>query len=144
MVPIRRKGSGSHIPVSDKREAHPFFERIRQKGSHVFYRHPDGRINDIIDRLKSFDPEKIYLFGSWARGEQDELSDIDLVMIQKTEAHFFERLREVARVLPLNLGGVDILVYTPREFEKMRKAGNVFAALIEEEGQLIYARTEKV
>ena len=102
------------------------------------------RITDIIERLKSFDPEKIYLFGSWARGEQDELSDIDLVMIQKTEAHFFERLREVARVLPLNLGGVDILVYTPREFEKMREAGNVFAALIEEEGQLIYARAEKV
>ena len=50
------------------------------------------------------------MFGSVARGEADELSDIDLVIIKETDRPFLDRLREVARLLPADIGGVDILV----------------------------------
>ena len=87
-----------------------------------------------------YQPACVYLFGSWARGEGDGLSDLDVVVIKPTAAPFFERLREVGRLLPIELGGVDILVYTPEEFAAMRRAGNAFAEMVADEAQVIYGR----
>ncbi|MEN6317443.1 MAG: nucleotidyltransferase domain-containing protein [Syntrophaceae bacterium] len=47
------------------------------------------KIKRIVESLKPYEPEKIYLFGSWARGEGDSLSDLDLVLIKKTRVSFF-------------------------------------------------------
>jgi len=94
----------------------------------------------VVEALRRYDPERIYVFGSWARGEADELSDLDLVVIKRTTTPFLERLREVARLLPAETGGVDILVYTPDEFETMRRSGNAFVEMVAEEGQLVYER----
>ena len=98
------------------------------------------RVRKLLNSLLSYQPERMYLFGSWARGEEDELSDLDLVIIKETKSPFFERLREVSKFLPAEVGGVDILVYTPDEFATMRKEGNAFAEMILEEGSLIYDR----
>lgn len=95
-------------------------------------------IDKVLSALRPYNPEKVYLFGSWAAGEQDELSDLDLVVIKETDVPFFARLREVGRMIPTSLGGLDVLVYTPAEFEEMRRAGNAFAEMIVEEGNLIY------
>lgn len=98
-------------------------------------------IDEIVSHLVAgYDPERIFLFGSRARGEADELSDIDLVVIKRTGAPFFDRLRDVARLLPAGAGGVDVLVYTPEEFERMQQEGNAFAETIAVEGQELYAR----
>jgi predicted nucleotidyltransferase len=98
------------------------------------------RIIEIVKRLRAYNPEKIYLFGSWAKGEGDSLSDVDLVVIKRTKAPFFERLKEISQHLPQSTGGLDILVYTPSEFAKMRKEGNVFVEMIVEEGRVVYER----
>jgi len=74
------------------------------------------------------------VFGSWAKGTQDGLSDLDVVVIKKTRKSFFARQREVASFLPPKFGAVDILVYTPDEFSRMREEGNAFAEMISEEG----------
>lgn len=99
-----------------------------------------SRIQRLVDALRAYQPERVYLFGSWARGEEDDLSDLDVVVIKRTTVPFFERLREVAKALPLAEGAVDVLVYTPDEFEAMQREGNAFAEMIAEEGRLIYAR----
>jgi len=96
------------------------------------------QVQRVLKALRPYDPEKIYLFGSWARGEGDELSDLDLVVIKKTKTPFLKRLREVAGLLPPDMGGIDILVYTPAEFQRMAKEGNAFAEMIIEEGELVY------
>ena len=101
------------------------------------------KLKRLVEALRGYDPERIYLFGSWARGEADELSDVDLVLIKKTRASFFNRLKAVHKMLPRDIGGVDILVYTPAEFARMQENGNVFAENILEEGKLIYAREGK-
>jgi len=97
-------------------------------------------LDDVLNALRSYEPSRIYLFGSWARGEQDELSDIDLVVIKRTPEPFFERLRQVAHLLPEHVGRVDVLVYTPEEFQRMLAEGNAFAEMISEEGRLVYER----
>jgi predicted nucleotidyltransferase len=96
-------------------------------------------LDQLVQTLKSYEPEKIYLFGSWARDEEDELSDMDVVVIKKTQDSFFSRLKEVAKLLPEHTA-VDILVYTPDEFREMSERGNAFAEMIVEEGKLIYER----
>lgn len=77
---------------------------------------------DIKDRIiaafKPFDPEKIILFGSHARDESDEWSDIDLMVVYHTDKPFLERLTEL--YLAWNIPkAVDILAYTPEEFAGM-------------------------
>jgi predicted nucleotidyltransferase len=46
-------------------------------------RHP-ARLRKLVEALAAYRPIRIYLFGSWASGEPDELSDIDLVIIKRT------------------------------------------------------------
>ncbi len=99
----------------------------------------EARIEVLVESLKRYQPERVYLFGSTARGEADELSDLDVVVIKRTATPFLERLREVVKLLPIELGAVAVLVYTPEEFTSMQREGNAFAELIAEEGRVIYA-----
>jgi predicted nucleotidyltransferase len=95
-------------------------------------------IPQLLHALCPYQPEQVYLFGSFAREEEDELSDLDVVVIKRTAQPFLERLHEVGRLLPADLGAVDILVSTPEEFAAMLANGNAFAEMIAEEGRLIY------
>lgn len=79
-------------------------------------------------------PEQVFLFGSAARGEADAWSDVDLIVVLRTDLPFVERPRLAAPALRKALGrSVDILVYTPEEFEEMknRNVGVVARALEE-------------
>ena len=96
------------------------------------------RVRQLVDALSVYEPERVYLFGSAAFDEADEVSDLDVVVIKQTEASFFDRLSEVAGLLPGGMGAIDILVYTPAEFEAMQQEGNAFAEMVVEEGRLIY------
>ena len=52
------------------------------------------------------------------RGQVSEWSDLDLVIIKETEAPFLDRTRQVLELLKPQVG-VDVLVYTPKEFEQL-------------------------
>ncbi len=104
------------------------------------YSYMRKKIKRLIKFLLPYKPDRLYLFGSWAREEEDELSDMDIVVIKQTPSPFFKRLQEVSRFLPEDIGGVDILVYTPEEFKTMQMEGNAFAEMIAEEAKLIYDR----
>ena len=64
-----------------------------------------SKVENIKGALMPYHPQKIYLFGSHAHGTSDKLSDVDLVIIKKTKKPFFDRLREIRRLLPPNLWG---------------------------------------
>ncbi|MFH7835457.1 MAG: nucleotidyltransferase domain-containing protein [Candidatus Aenigmatarchaeota archaeon] len=96
------------------------------------------RLTRIIECIKKYNPEKIILFGSGAYGELDEYSDFDFVVIKNTDKRFLERLIEVAKLIDNDLGKVDVLVYTPDEFEDMVKAGNPFIKEVLEKGKIVY------
>lgn len=99
-----------------------------------------GRIHRLLEALCPYGPERVYLFGSYARGEEDDVSDLDVVVILRTTLPFFERMRQLGGNLPPTLGGVDLLVYTPEEWMAMRAEGNAFVEMLVEEGQVIYER----
>ncbi len=92
--------------------------------------------------LCSTSAEKALLFGSYARGVADAYSDIDLVVIEETNRPFVER--GLSHLPLFRLGpGIDLLVYTPEEFERMRKGGNSLIAQIEMEGITIYEKNSE-
>jgi predicted nucleotidyltransferase len=39
----------------------------------------DIKLKTVLERLKEYQPDKIILFGSYARGETDEYSDLDFM-----------------------------------------------------------------
>lgn len=84
-------------------------------------------------------PEKIILFGSYCTGQIGEWSDLDLVIIKETEAPFLDRTRRVLELLKPKVG-VDVLVYTPAEFERMSRERAFVRQEIVGKGKVIYER----
>jgi predicted nucleotidyltransferase len=91
----------------------------------------------IVEALLPYRPQKIILFGSWARGEADDESDLDLILVKETSARFLDRLSEVYALLA-NFGAIDILVYTPQEVAQMLAEGNAFLEDALAEGIVLY------
>jgi predicted nucleotidyltransferase len=91
--------------------------------------------------VKKYKPEKIILFGSFATGKRKENSDVDLVVIKKTKKKFGARLFEVCQYIHSWLG-TDILVYTPKEWEKGLKKNYYFFKEIDQKGKLIYEKSK--
>ena len=85
----------------------------------------------------AYEPEKIILFGSAARGDTDEYSDLDLIVIKQSNKRFVERLVEVTAYLPRDTA-VDVLVYTPQEFQAMQEEGNPFIQQALSDGIVLY------
>lgn len=93
---------------------------------------------EIVSTFRPFDPEKIILFGSLARGNWDETSDIDLIIVYRTGKPFLDRLKEL--YLSWNIPrAVDILAYTPEEFEEMVNE-SFFVQDAAREGEILYER----
>ncbi len=100
----------------------------------------DPHLDRIVHLLMDYDPERIILFGSRARGDADEYSDYDLIVIKRTEQPFLERLRDMVPYLVAFERTAEILVYTPEEFEQMPEVG--FGWMVRQEGIVVYERSE--
>lgn len=93
-------------------------------------------VQTIINQLKSYRPEKIILFGSYAYGQPEEDSDVDLLVIKKTRDHFHERQKK-ARILLKTTTPVDIFIFTPEEFEKAKQSNLLIKEAVEM-GKTVY------
>jgi uncharacterized protein len=91
--------------------------------------------NQIIEKYK---PEKIILFGSAARNEQNPDSDADFLIIKRdTPLYGSDRIRELSRLVDRKIP-VDLLIYRPEEFEKRLRMGDPFLKAILKEGKVLY------
>ncbi len=83
-------------------------------------------LDRLVRRITAELPvEAVYLFGSFARGDIHEGSDMDLLIVGNFRERFLER---GLRVLQLNTEHLPIepLCYTPQELERMQQEGNPF------------------
>ncbi len=92
--------------------------------------------SDIVAAFLPFNPIKIILFGSRASGDHDEYSDVDVIVVYDTEKKFLDRLAELYENWSLPRA-VDILAYTPREFEEML-ADTTFLQDVVSTGKVLY------
>lgn len=82
-----------------------------------------AQIDEIVRILvRECQPEKIILFGSYASGDANDESDLDLAIVKQSELSGFKRPIEFQKAL--RAGGrrwlfpMDILVFTPEEVKK--------------------------
>ena len=61
----------------------------------------------IVPIAKQYDLSKIYLFGSYARGEADEKSDVDIALELDDDSVYFD---VYGRLLTIFDGNIDILL----------------------------------
>src|SRR6266850_8330023 len=78
------------------------------------------RLQEELERITQALPDlgvkRVLLFGSLARGQVRGQSDLDLILIVDTGEPFVERCARFYAALEPRIG-VDLLVYTPAEFE---------------------------
>lgn len=95
-------------------------------------------IKKIVSKIvKEFNPEKVILFGSYARGDYGIISDLDILIIMYSKKKFVDRIADMYKRIKPNIA-VDFLVYTPVEIERMKKRG--FIKRILREGKVLYEK----
>ncbi|MEM2083922.1 MAG: nucleotidyltransferase domain-containing protein [Nitrososphaerota archaeon] len=87
--------------------------------------------------IKEIKPKKIILFGSFARGDINEGSDVDLIVIADWKEDFLERIKILLELNKFKIP-LEPLGYTEEEFEKLIKEGNSFILKVLNEGKIIY------
>ena len=84
-------------------------------------------LQEIAKRvIETFDPQKIILFGSRAKGTPRPDSDIDLLVIMQAEGSPIQRAVAVKQVCRPRFVAMDVLVKTPEEVITQLRQGNLF------------------
>ena len=101
----------------------------------------DPKLAEIVRRLvEAYQPERIYLFGSRARGDARPESDYDLLMLVREVAEPLYRLSQQAHSLVWDLGvAADILVWPADRFDRRVHLRASLPGTVVREGRLVYA-----
>ncbi len=88
-----------------------------------------------------FDPDKIILFGSYAAGNANNDSDLDLLIIKDTDLPKHKRSFDIQKSLIGSMIPMDILVYTMAEFELEKTQKNSFLSSLIKTSKVLYERS---
>jgi predicted nucleotidyltransferase len=96
----------------------------------------------IVQEVK---PQRIYLFGSCARGASTPDSDVDFLIVEDEgfgcERSRWSELKRIRKALRPFRVPKDILVYSSEEFDKWQSSANHIIAAAVREGRLLYERS---
>lgn len=100
-----------------------------------------AEISEMVRRIvERFDPDRIILFGSHARGTAGADSDVDLLVVTRVDGS----RRRLATEIDLSLIGTalptDVIVVTPEEVERDRERIGTIVRPALREGRVIYER----
>ncbi len=98
-------------------------------------------IAEMVRRIvEEFDPQKIILFGSYARGVAGPDSDVDLLVVMPVQGS--RRQKRVAIRTALSGMGLakDVIVVTPEEAERYRDLAGTIVRPALREGKVLYER----
>lgn len=98
-------------------------------------------ILEIVEKLKrEYYPDKIILFGSYAYGQPNADSDVDLLIIKETLERPIDRRVAVRRIVsnPKRLVPLEVVVLTPGEVCERLEVGDQFLKEILEKGKVVH------
>jgi uncharacterized protein len=97
------------------------------------------KITQLIQQIVAIaQPEKIILFGSYAYGQPDEDSDLDIMVILPFEGHWAYKAVEIRQQLPIANFSLDLLTRTPQQVQTRLAIGDPFMQSIIQEGKVLY------
>ena len=101
------------------------------------------QIKDIVGRIAlNYNPERIILFGSYAKGNYNEDSDLDFILIKDTSTPRNKRGKEVRRLfygLPIPM---DFKIYTTSEFNAELMNQYSFLSSAIKDSKVLYERKD--
>jgi len=98
-------------------------------------------IDEVTRRIvAAFQPRRIVLFGSRARGDARLDSDLDLMIEMETTREPAERILAVYELFGSRRWAMDVVVYTPDEVQRLSSVHGTLAAMIAQEGKVLYER----
>jgi predicted nucleotidyltransferase len=109
------------VPTVDKRK------RIPQKAI-------DQVVKQIVEKFK---PQKIILFGSYARGNPRPESDVDLLVVMETSIKDVQQAIQICQQIEYRFG-LDLIVHTPNYLAERLKMGDWFLRDVIKEGKVLY------
>jgi len=89
---------------------------------------------------RAINPERIVLFGSYARGDATENSDVDLLVVARSSLPKPKRSVPLYSLLRAYPCSKDILVYTPEEVEEYRYLRASLIHRVLDEGIVLYEK----
>jgi len=95
----------------------------------------DEELPRWVELLRQRGATLVLLFGSHARGQAGLLGDVDLIVVMPSPQGILERTAELYRLLAARVD-LDLIAYTPEEFERMRNHAFIQRAL--REGRVLY------
>ena len=100
---------------------------------------------DSISKVKEEkNVEEIYLFGSVARGDEDEYSDIDILIVidDCTEDEYIDWKNIFSNYLDIPVSWISL--YRHSKILRMYESGSYFLWHIKKEGKIIYSRSNEM
>ena len=104
-------------------------------------------ISEMVDKIaSSYKPQKIILFGSYAYGEPDQDSDIDLLIVKETDERPIDRRVNVRRIVSDRKRRIPFepIVITQNELKERMRIGDQFIDEILTKGEALYEEGESL
>jgi predicted nucleotidyltransferase len=99
---------------------------------------PQEAIDEVVRQIaEKFHPQKIILFGSYARGRPRPESDVDLLVVMDTPMREVEQAIQICQQIDYRFG-LDLIVRKPQRLTERLKMGDWFLRDILEEGKVVY------
>ena len=100
------------------------------------------QIQNLVNEIaENYQPEKIYLFGSYANGVPNDDSDIDLFIVKDTNERWIDRRVAVRTIIGKNIiSPMDIIVYTPLELKEAMTYVMNIGKIAVNTGKLLYEK----
>ena len=108
--------------------------RVDIEKSEEIFRKINDYINEVVKRLN---PRLVILFGSFATGDINEGSDIDILVVANFKEDFLDRIRTLMDVNTFKIP-IEPVGYTPEEFDEMKNRKNAFIMEVLEKGKVMY------
>jgi len=96
-------------------------------------------LHEIVERLvEAAKPSRVILFGSYGRGDANEDSDLDLMVIEQQVDNTGKEMIRLHKVVGDVGIGVDLLVYTEEEFLRRSQVPGTLLYWAKKEGIAMY------
>ncbi|HEU5173611.1 MAG TPA: nucleotidyltransferase domain-containing protein [Gemmatimonadaceae bacterium] len=103
-----------------------------------------GEVDEVVRRIVArMDPERVIVYGSYAKGTATARSDLDLLVVLETDLPMRKRARDVRAMFADALVPVDVHVYTPEEVEEYGREPLGFIRCVLSTGREAYRRLRR-
>lgn len=103
---------------------------------------PAQAIDDVVRQIaEQFQPQKIILFGSYARHQPRPESDVDLLVVMDTSLSETEQAVQILQAIDYHFG-LDLIVRKPDNLTHRLELGDPFLREIITKGTVVYERVD--